>query len=130
MTFGKLILHETQLETSNDFYQLSAIRVVSVRRPFLTAGLMIGGLLSSFAASFWDLLYDGERWLLLALIAASRLGGWTTGQLRLVSRELVGSPLAEAIYGTYRHLRRESGRIAKAAEAARNSESGNGDGKR
>ncbi|MEO0486241.1 MAG: hypothetical protein AAF092_10050 [Pseudomonadota bacterium] len=121
MIFGKLILHPTRLQTSNDHYQLHGIRVVSVRRPFLSAGLLVGALLTGFALSFWDLLYDGERISLCIFIALAVLGGWCIGQLRLVSRELVNSPLGEAVYGTYRHLRRESTRIALAADAARSS---------
>ena len=124
MIFGKLILHanKNQLETSNDFYELEGIKVVSVRHPFLSAGLIIGGLLAGFSTSFWDLLYDGERGAVVIIISLMAVIALSIGRLQLISRELLQSPLSEAVYGTYRHLRREGAKIAAAAHVARASE--------
>ena len=119
MIIGKIKLGETSLHTSNDSYVLQSITAVSTRRPFLSSGLMIGGLTGSFAYGFRDILFPGE---LIALGAVSFLSvflGIMIGRLLLVSRDLAGSPIAEAVHGTYRHLNRLRPQIADAVEKAK-----------
>ncbi len=119
MIIGKLRLGETSLHTSNDSYVLQSITAVSTRRPFLSAGLMIGGLTAAFGVAFADILYPGELIALAAVAFLATLLGWKIGLLLLVSRDLRGSPIADAVYGTYRHLNRLRPEIADAVERAK-----------
>jgi hypothetical protein len=105
------------LHTSIDSYLLNQITAVSARRPFWASGILIGGLSAAFAGGFWDILTTPERIASLVVTATSIWGGLTIGQLQLVSRDLRGSPMAEAVYGTYRDLNRKRREIAEAVQA-------------
>lgn len=119
MIFGKLNLGTKTLTTHNDSYVLEGISVVSNRRPFLTSGLMVGALSALFIVSFRDILYLGETVALTCLLVLSLWSGLQIGQLRLISRDLRGSPVADAVYGTYGHLNRLRPAIADAIERAK-----------
>ncbi|CUI01870.1 hypothetical protein [Leisingera aquaemixtae] len=119
MIFGKLELGETSLHTHNDSYVLASVSVVSTRRPFRPAGLMIGALTGLFAMAFLDILYVGEIAALITVTVLSLLGGWHIGCLQLTSRDLRGSPIAEAVYGSYSHLNRLRPKIIEAVERAK-----------
>ena len=119
MIFGTLKIVGTTLETHNDYYALREITTVSTRRPFVSAGLMTGILMAAFAFGFWDILFFGERIAALAIASTAIWGGLNIGLLQLASRDLRGLPLADAAYGTYRHLNREGRKIAAAAERAK-----------
>lgn len=119
MILGKLHLGATALHTHNDSYVLQGISAVSTRRPFLSTGLMIGALISTFTISFMDILSPTEITVLIATKLLSVVGGLTVGQLRLVSRDLRGSPIADAVFGTYGHLNRLRPQIADAVERAK-----------
>jgi len=119
MIFGELHLSETALHTHNDSYVLQGISAVSTRRPLLSTGLMIGGLTATFNVSFFDILYTPEIAVLSATALLSVVGGLFIGQLRLVSRDLRGSPIADAVFGTYGHLNRLRPQIADAVERAK-----------
>ncbi|GAA6176728.1 hypothetical protein [Sulfitobacter pacificus] len=118
MISGQLRLGETTLETHNDSYVLDGIKAVSTRRPFLSAGLAIGSLIAGFTLSFADILYLGEIAALIVTSFLSITGGLFIGRLQLVSRDLTGSPIADAVYGTYGHLNRMRPLIADAVERA------------
>lgn len=118
MIFGKLELGLTALHTHNDSYVLAGITAVSTRRPLLSAGLMVGALSATFTLSFADILYPNEIAVLVIATTMSVIGGLSIGQLRLVSRDLRGSPIADAVYGTYPHLNRMRPLIADAVERA------------
>lgn len=122
MIFGKLTLTHTALHTHNDSYVLSGIKGVSARRPFLSTGLLVGGLLGLFGSAFADILTATELGSLAAATAVSLSVGFGLGQLQLVSRDLAGSRIADVVYGSYRHLNRERRRIAEAVEAAKSGE--------
>ena len=116
MILGKLHLGETSLHTHRDSYVLETISAISTRRPFLSAGAMITVLTTGFGWSFADILTTGEL-LALSLVSLSSLaGGVGIGQLHLVSRDLRGSPIGDAVYGTYRHLNHERLSITEAVE--------------
>jgi len=115
MIFGKLEINGSVLETSNDSYALASVSAASTRRPFLISGLMVGTLVAAFALSFWDILYLGERIASLFMSAAALWSSLNIGRLQLTSRDLRGSELADANFGTYRHLNRERPRILAAA---------------
>ena len=119
MIIGKLELGPKTLTTHNDSYVLEGISVVSNRRPFLTSGLMVGALSALFIVSFRDILYLGETISLTCLSGLSIWCGLQVGQLRLISRDLRGSPVADAVYGTYGHLNRLRPAIADAIERAK-----------
>lgn len=118
MIFGKLELKDRAIHTHNDSYVTSTITAVSTRRPFCAAGIMIGSMSAGFAIRFWDILYPGERIATVGLSAAAIWAGLTIGRLQLVSRDLRGSELAEAVYGTYRDLNRRRRIIAEVVENA------------
>ncbi len=119
MIFGKLDIGQKTLTTHNDTYVLSGISVISTRRPFLSAGLMISALSALFIVSFSNILFVGEIITLTGLSAISLWVGICIGQLRLISRDLAGSPVADAVYGTYRHLNRCRPVIADAIDRAK-----------
>jgi len=119
MIFGKLRLAENALHTHNDVYLLEGIKAISTRRPFLSAGLVIGTLIAGFTISFSDILYPGEIAALIVTAFLFAIGGFTIGRLQLVSRDLSGSPIADAVYGTYPHLNRLRPLIADAVERAK-----------
>lgn len=119
MILGKLRLGETALHTHRDSYVLQGISAISTRRPFLSTGLMIGALTATFTISFFDILYTTEITVLTTTTLLSVVGGLTIGQLRLVSRDLRGSPIADAVFGTYGHLNRLRPQIADAVERAK-----------
>jgi len=119
MIFGTLRLGETALHTHNDSYVLEGIKAVSTRRPFLSAGLVIGTLVAGFTISFSDILYPGEIAALIVTAFLSIIGGLSIGRLQLVSRDLTGSSIADAVYGTYSDLNRRRPLIADAVERAK-----------
>lgn len=124
MIFGKLEIGETALHTSNDSYAMDRLTAVTNRRPFLTAGLGLSVLTGAFGISFGDILTIGEIVTIAVISGGSALIGLTIGQLRLVSADLRGSPLAETVFGTYGHLNRLRPRILDAAHRAKTREGG------
>jgi hypothetical protein len=122
MIIGYINVTDTSLETHNDSYALASISAVSARRPFLSAGVMIGGLSGLFGLAFFDILYTRELIILAAISLLSILGGLLIGRLQLVSRDLRGSPIADAVFGTYKHLNRLRPQILNARDRAREQE--------
>lgn len=107
------------VSTHRDSYLLDNITVVSVRRPFLAGGLTVGTGFGGFALGFSDLLYPHEIAMTLALAVTALLGGLQAGQLKLLSRDLRGSELADVIWGRYAHLNTVRLRIARAMAGRR-----------
>lgn len=102
------------VSTHRDSYLLDNITVVSVRRPFFAGGLMTGTGFIGFALSFSDLLYFHEIVATLVIASVVVLGGIQAGQLKLLSRDLRGTELADVIWGRYAHLNAVRLRIARA----------------
>ncbi len=121
MILGHIHIDEDRrvVTTHRDSYILDGISVASVRRPFLPASLLCGGGLAGFALAFGDLLYPGEIALTLTLAATAIGLGWEVGQLKLLSRDLRGSELADLTWGRYASLNRIRLKIAAAVVRSR-----------
>lgn len=104
MIIGSVQVSENAITTHRDTYLLAHVSVVSVRRPFLSAALLIAGGLSGFTLAFADLLYAGEIITLASVIVFLAVVGSQLGQLKLLSRDLRGSDLSDAVWGHYGHL--------------------------
>jgi len=126
MILGHLHIDEAQgaVSTHRDSYRLATLSVVSVRRPFLVGGLLAGAGSAAFVAGFADLLYAHEIALVVSAGALAVVFGIEVGQLRLLSRDLRGSDLSEAIWGRYASLNRVRLAIAAAMHRTKDRNSG------
>jgi hypothetical protein len=102
------------LHTHRDSYRLDQLTVVSVRRPFLMGGLVFSLGLGGFAIGFADLLFVHEIATVVVAAVVLLVLGWQVGQLKLLSRDLRGSELVDAIWGRYAPLNRFRLQIAGA----------------
>jgi len=114
MIFGDFHLSDNAIHTHNDSYVLSNITTVSARRPFLGASFMLSMLIMLFALSFIDLLFVHELVIIASSILTLLFLGFWLGQLQLLSRDLRGSELGTAVWGSYEHLNRIRREIADA----------------
>ncbi|MEL6919843.1 MAG: hypothetical protein AAFO77_02305 [Pseudomonadota bacterium] len=108
------------LNTSDDSYPLDGRTTFSALRPFRVMGWMGVALLGSFAIAFHDLLWMHEIGICVALALILALMSETIAQLVLSNRDLRGSDLSVACWGTYAHLnrlRRELSSTARALDA-------------
>lgn len=126
MILGHLHIDEAQgaVSTHRDSYRLATLSVVSVRRPFLGGGLLAGTGAAAFVAGFADLLYAYEIAIVSACGGVAVLAGFQVGQLRLLSRDLRGSDLSEAIWGRYASLNGVRLAIASAMHRTKDRHSG------
>lgn len=92
------------LDTHRDSYLLDTLTVVSVRRPLLAPSALLAGAAIAFSLSFGDLLFAHEIALLVCASIVLIFLGWQIGQLKLLSRDLRGSELSDAIWGRYGRL--------------------------
>ena len=111
------------INTHRDSYVLENLSVFSVRRPFLPAGLLFGVGFAGFALVFGDLLYGHEMLLALTGASIAMILGAQVGQLKLLSRDLRGSELADAVWGRYADLNRIRREIVDALHASRSANS-------
>lgn len=102
------------LDTHRDSYLLDTLTVVSVRRPFLVGGSLFSVGLVAFSAAFCDLLYLHEVAAVVTSATVLAVAGWEVGQLKLLSRDLRGSELSDAIWGRYGRLNSVRRQITKA----------------
>ena len=110
MTFGEFYIKNKAVHTHNDTYILSNVTAISARRPFLAVSSLIAALMSGFCAAFYDLLYPSEMIAIGVGGTACLFAGLWLGHLQLLSRDLRGSELGTAIWGSYRelnHIRRQ-----------------------
>lgn len=115
----QLTLLENTLETARDSYVLSGIQGgLSVRRPFLAAGLFLGAALGAFVLSFRDVLYGNELVALIVFALLAVIAGLNLAQLHIISRDLRGTTMSEAVWGPYAYLNRKRRDIAKAIQSA------------
>lgn len=119
MIAGWIEVTESAVETHRDSYLLAHLTVASARRPFQAPGLLFAGGFGGFAVSFADLLYLHEMILLACAAAVCLIFGRCIGQLQLLSRDLRGTELRTAVYGTYGHLNRIRREIAAAITTER-----------
>lgn len=118
MIFGSISIEGGAVVTHRDTYDLDSISVVSARRPLLIPSLLVGGGLVGFGFTFSDLLYANEIAITVGTGAGSVTAGFWLGQLKLLSRDLRGSELIDAVWGSYSHLnhiRRDLARHLKSA---------------
>ena len=106
MAFFAPFIKGRTLEAPRTSYDIAKISAVDVNRPLLIPGIGGGALTGAFLWSFGDILTPAE--ILTGLVVASlALGlGLTVGQMRLVSRDLRGTRLADRIIGFYPALNR------------------------
>lgn len=119
MIFGKADPVDGVLHTNNDSYALSPNTSFSVMRPFRMPGIAGAVLLVAFGIAFWDLLYAVELAGIGAGAAVSLLVGNTLAHLVIINRDLQGSELSIAVWGTYRHVNRRRREIAQAVRSGR-----------
>lgn len=112
MPFGEFYIKNKAVHTHNDTYILSNVTAISARRPFLSASFLIAVLTFGFVASFFDLLYPAEIIGIGIGVTACLFAGLWLGQLQLLSRDLRGSELGTAIWGSYRELNQIRRQIA------------------
>lgn len=124
MIFGALSIDSRAVQTHRDSYLLDRLTVISVRRLCLAPAILFALGLGGFAIAFADLLYASEVWgILIACTAFLGIGFWL-GQLTLLSRDLRGSELSGAVWGSYRRLNAERRAIVAAMRDAQDRETG------
>lgn len=104
MIFGSIHIDERAVSTHRDSYLLPTLSVVSVRRPLLAPALMLAGSATGFAAAFSDLLYPGEIVTCIGIAIGAAISGLQLAQLQLLSRDLRGTELTGAVWGTRSEL--------------------------
>lgn len=114
MVFGSIEISAGVLHTHNDSYTLTPGTNVSARRPFRGMGFVTTALLTAFGISFSDILYATELWIVGGFTISCFLIGNTLAQLVVVNRDLRGSDLSVAAWGSYRHLNRIRREVAEA----------------
>jgi hypothetical protein len=117
MIVGSVEIDGEAVNTHRDSYLLRHLTVVSVRRPFLAGSILFAAGFGGFAVSFADLLYPHEVRIIGGCIAVVIVAGLWVGQLKLLSRDLRGSELADVIWGSYGHMNRTRMKIVQAMRA-------------
>ena len=111
MIIGSITVGRGAVLTHRDIFILSNISVVSVRRPYLAGSVLLSLGMAGFVASFVDLLYPDELIAAATLISLLLLLGINIAQLSLLSRDLKGSELSSAVWGTAKDLHQARARI-------------------
>lgn len=114
MIFGTIEINTGVLHTHNDSYTLTPGTNISAKRPFLGTGMIIAILILSFAISFEDILFSLELWIMAGIAAACVFTGMSLAQLIIINRDLRGSDLTVAAWGSYRHLNSIRKQVAEA----------------
>lgn len=118
MIIGSVTLQNGAVITHRDSYLLKNLSVVSVRRPFLGGAILLGGAFAGFSAAFFDLLYPDEVATIFCLSITALIAGTQIGQLKLLSRDLRGSELSDAIWGQYASLNRIRSQIVQSLDTS------------
>lgn len=113
MIIGTIDVTEGAVLTHRDSFFLANISVVSVRKPYLAGSVLLSASALGFVSTFADLLYPNELFVVGGAVATVLLVGFQTAQLTLLSRDLKGSELASAIWGTSGDLQRARQRIVR-----------------
>jgi len=117
MIIGFVKLENGAVIPHRDSYLLKNLSVVSVRRPFLGGAILLGVAFGGFSIAFGDLLYPVEIASILGLSTFAIIAGVQVGQLKLLSRDLRGSELADAIWGQYSSLNHIRAKIVQSLNA-------------
>lgn len=127
MIFGSVEVTDKGVVTHRDTY-LFPLSVVSVRRPLLVPGVLIGGGLVGFVFTFSHLLWIKEMAFLLTVGVGAIVVGKKLGQLQLLSMTLRGSELSGAVFGTYQALNKVRASISEKLEQSQTQSGGGGHG--
>ncbi len=100
MIIGYIDIEQGAVVTHRDSFMLSTVSVVSVRRPYLAGALMLVAGVAGFVATFHDLLYEDEMLIAGGASIALLIVGFKVAQLSLLSRDLKGTELSSAVWGT------------------------------
>ena len=119
MIIGHAEVSDGAVITHRDSFMLSNITAVSVRRPYLAGNSLLALGLGGFALQFGDLLYPEELGFLAGLAASLLVMGMLSARLTLLSRDLRGSELSSAIWGTQGDLHRVRREITAARQVLR-----------
>ena len=114
MIIGYVTVNKNAVVTHRDSYLIKNLSVVSVRRPYLTGAMLLGGAFFGFGIAFGDLLYTGEIITITGSSIAAMIAGSQVGQLSLLSRDLKGSELSGAVWGWHSSLQRIRREIVEA----------------
>jgi hypothetical protein len=120
MIFGKLTVHADYVETHRKDYMLYEISVVSVDLPLLAPACMLALGLGGFGFAFADLLYAPEIMACMLIAVGLVMVGTQLGRLTLLSRDLRGSELGNAVWGLRFSLNAKRRAITRALHMARN----------
>lgn len=107
------------IDTHRDSYKFDMVSVVSVRRPFFFSGGALAVGLAAFAWAFSDLLYPHELTGIASASMVLAVAGVQIAQLKLLSRDLRGSELSDAVWGQYGQLNAIRRKIAWAITSSR-----------
>ena len=116
MLLGFIHIENGAVITHRDSFLLASLTVVSVRRPYFAASLLLGAAFLGFSLVFADLLYQSEQVFLITGCCLSILIGAKTGQLMLLSRDLKGTELSSAVWGHHHTLQQRRALIVQAIQ--------------
>ena len=104
MIFGHVKVEDNAVTTHRDSFILDTVSAVSVRRPFLAGAVLLSFGFAGFSVAFMDLLYIHEIVSFTGISAGLLLIGSQIGQLSLLSKDLKGTELSSAVWGSPRAL--------------------------
>ncbi len=122
MMIGFVSVKDGAVGTRRDSFILSTVSVVSVRRPYLAGSILLCGAALGFGVAFIDLLYIGELAVLVMLAIGLLLLGSQIAQLMLLSRDLKGTELSSAIWGSPDTLQKIRAQIVRERQRVLNGE--------
>lgn len=106
MIIGSIKVNNGAVLTHRDSFILSNVSVVSVRKPYLAGTVLLCAGAIGFISTFADLLYPNELMAVGAAVLMLLTIGFQVAQLTLLSRDLKGSELSSAVWGTSGDLQR------------------------
>lgn len=117
MNFNTAKIQNKTLVTHRSSYLLSSISAADVQRPILSIALAPAIGSCAFCWAFRDILYPVEIASIASGVIALLVVGTRIGQLKLVSRDLRGSELSGAVWGSTKHLKSIHAEITRVWES-------------
>lgn len=114
MMIGFAKIEGSKVITHCDTHILRNITSISSRRPLLGGSIFFAGGIAGGGLAFIDLLYLHEVLVILCISGLIAYAGFQIGRLTLLSRDLRGSELADAIWGHHKDLQIKRHEIADA----------------
>ncbi|AXX97824.1 hypothetical protein [Profundibacter amoris] len=117
MNFNTAKIKNNTLVTHRSSYLLDSITAADVQRPLLSISLVpvIGSC--AFCFAFRGILFPDEIAIIIGSATALLIGAARIGQLKLVSRDLRGSELSGAVWGSTKHLKSIHAEITRVWES-------------